>query len=259
VEANASHTIELWFRAATLIDRWTTPRPRLRIAGLSLDHDGVLTPTRRRAKRAIGWGDSITEGVGVDGHFTSWTALAPNNAMGTWFPIMAQALDAEFGQLGSGGAAIAVPIPGGLPALVDAWSIFDSDGTSRLSQGRLMPEPDYLFSNLGTNDAADPSAAYADWLRSVRAAAPRTVIFVVVPINGRWRAELAGLVGRLHAAGERRICLIDCPHLQAGASARGFPTSMAFDGCHPTLYGEALFGAAIAVQASRFLATLGEG
>lgn len=60
-----------------------------------------------RTKRAIGYGDSITEGVGVDGLFTSWSLIGVNNARATWFPLVCAVLDCEYGQLGSGGWGMA--------------------------------------------------------------------------------------------------------------------------------------------------------
>ena len=57
-------------------------------------------PRPRATEGAIAFGDSITEGVGVDGLFTSWQKLDVNNARETWFPIVCAALDCEYGQPG---------------------------------------------------------------------------------------------------------------------------------------------------------------
>jgi lysophospholipase L1-like esterase len=247
----SAHAVELMFRAGTLVDRWLTAKPRLRLAGFLLDASALVLPTTRRALNAIGWGDSITEGVGVDALFTSWAILEPNNARGTWFPIAASALGAEYGQLGTGGQSMGAHIHGGLPPLTETWSVYDSSGASRLREGRLDPAPDYIFCNMGTNDRTDPSAPYQEWLTQVRTAAPHAHILVVIPINGFWRAEITALVRQRQAAGDPQVHLIDCPELQPLAPAQGRPTALALDGVHPTLLGEALFGAAIAVQTAR--------
>src|SRR4029079_16927571 len=87
----------------------------LRIAGFALDGGGTLQAAPRRPLKAIGFGGSITDGVGVDGLFTSWQSLGVNNARATWFPIVCAALNCEYGQLGTGGQGMSrgihVPSP----------------------------------------------------------------------------------------------------------------------------------------------------
>jgi len=61
-------SVSFYFRAASLgPDRWSTSAVHLRIAGIALDPGGSLLPCPARAKRAIGFGDSITEGVCAEG------------------------------------------------------------------------------------------------------------------------------------------------------------------------------------------------
>jgi lysophospholipase L1-like esterase len=255
LDPNVPHTLSVSFRAGTLIERWLAPARRLRLGGWRLDAGARLLPSPCRPALAIGWGDSITEGVGVDSLFASWSELGPNRAQATWLPIVAQALQAEYGQLGSGGQSLTAAIPGGLPPLRDTWSIYDGGGQTRLRQGRLDPQPDYVFCNHGTNDRIDPGAAYLRWLEAVRQAAPKADLFVVVPINGFWRREITAVVSGRRAAGDQRTHLVDCPDLQAAAPAGGHPTALAFDGAHPNALGQALFGAAVATRAARALSS----
>jgi hypothetical protein len=150
LDAAATHRVELILRAADLTrDRWRSSIAHLRLAGLAIDAVGTTLPTPTRTRRAIGFGDSITEGVGVDGLFTSWQSLGVNNARATWFPIVCAALDCEYGQLGSGGQGMTRPIE--MPPLPLTWDRYDPT-TTRLTGGRLLPEPDYIFCALGTND-----------------------------------------------------------------------------------------------------------
>jgi hypothetical protein len=103
LDAATTHRVEVVLRAADLTrDRWRSSIAHLRLAGLAIDAAGTTVPPPTRTRRAIGFGDSITEGVGVDGLFTSWQSLGVNNARATWFPIACAALDCEYGQLGSG-------------------------------------------------------------------------------------------------------------------------------------------------------------
>jgi len=77
--------------------------------------------------------------------------------------------------------------PMALPPLPQSWDRYDA-ATSRLTDGLLLPEPDYVFCCMGTNDfegdgpqrrQMDITAAYTNWLKSVRKACPKTRVFCV--------------------------------------------------------------------------------
>jgi len=100
LDATASHKFELYFRAASLEQRWTASIPNLRIAGISADEGGTLARYAMRPKKAIGFGDSVTEGFAVDSKCVAgpnW--MSSSNARGTWFHFVCGALDCEYGQL----------------------------------------------------------------------------------------------------------------------------------------------------------------
>ena len=189
LDAMAPHRIEVFFRASDLTQkRWESSIAHLSVAGIALDDGALLLPHPRRAKLAIAFGDSITEGVGVDGLFTSWQKLGVNNARETWFPIVCAALDCEYGQLGSGGLGMTRQL--NLPPLPQIWDHHDP-ATSRLTNGLLLPEPDYVFCSLGTNDyEKNITADYTAWLAELRRACPRSRVFCVVPPLGVHREEI---------------------------------------------------------------------
>jgi lysophospholipase L1-like esterase len=250
----ASHRLEVYFRAADLGQkRWTTSTAHLRIAGLSLDDDGTLDAYPKRAKRAIGFGDSITEGVGVDGLFTSWQKLDVNNARGSWFPVVCAALDCEYGQFGSGGQGMVKDLE--MPGLPKTWDHYDA-ATSRLTNGLLLPEPDYVFCNMGTNDfgGTDITGAYTDWLASVRKACPHTQVFCVVPPSGVHRDEIRAAVAARTAADDHAVHLIDIPALNATITVHPpGATQLCCDGVHPTVQGQGIFAACIVAQVQQEL------
>ena len=133
------HRLEVFFRASDLTkDRWTSPKTRLRLAGLRLDEGGTTLEMPARPRRAIGFGDSITEGVGVDGLFKSWESLEVNNARASWLPVACEALGCEYGQLGTGGHGMSRPIQ--VPPLNETWDKYDSVA-SRLVGGSSCPSP----------------------------------------------------------------------------------------------------------------------
>lgn len=238
LDSAAPHQLEITFRAADLTaQRWTSAKTHLAIAGLRGDAGMELRDTPRRPRNAIAYGDSITEGVGGDGLFTSWQKLDVNNARATWFPLVAAALDCEFGQLGSGGHGIARSLE--LPPLGKAWDRYDASH-SRLVDGRLTPEPDYVFCALGTNDFdLNIREPYRDWLVAARTACPTARFFCIVPPLGVHREEIAATVADRHGTGDSRVHLIDTDKLQNSFTPQ-LPTALAYDGVHPTVYGQPL-------------------
>ncbi|MFN0052553.1 MAG: GDSL-type esterase/lipase family protein [Planctomycetales bacterium] len=246
------HRVELYFRAADLVrSRWKETAAHLRLAGFVLEEPGRVQAVKRRAKRAMAFGDSITEGVGTDGLFTSWQLLLVNNARATWFPLVCAALDCEYGQLGSGGQGMTRAIH--LPPLTQTWDRYD-DSSTRLVDGRLVPEPDYVFCNMGTNDyEKDITADYVSWLTAVRQACPNTHFFCIVPTLGVHQAEVEAAVATRRTEGDRRVFSIDPAPLRHAFRVGQGATQLAHDGVHPSAYGHALLGALIAAESQKLL------
>jgi hypothetical protein len=76
LETASRHRLELHFRSAGLGPaRWEASTVHLRLAGIELEAGGALLPCPERSKKAIVFGDSITEGVCVEGLCASeWKA-----------------------------------------------------------------------------------------------------------------------------------------------------------------------------------------
>jgi lysophospholipase L1-like esterase len=247
-----AHRLEVYFRAADLAQqRWKSSLCHLRMAGLRLDAGGSLAPYKARPKRALGFGDSITEGVGVDGLFKSWQSLGLNNARATWLPLVSLPLGCEYGQLGSGGQGMTRPIE--MPPLPKTWDHFDP-ATSRLKEGLLLPEPDYIFCCMGTNDfGKDITADYTGWLVAVRKACPNVRLLCVVPPLGLHEGEIKAAVVARNKAGDRRVHLIDTTRVRSGFRVNTGATQYAFDGVHPSVFGQAVLGALIVAEAQQAL------
>jgi len=259
LDAATPHRFVLYFRAADLFqNRWRGSTAHLRIAGIELAPGGSLLSCPKLPKRAIGFGDSITEGVGVDGLFTSWQLLGVSNARATWLPIVSAGLGCEYGQLGSGGQGMSTTSMA-MPPLVETWDHYDA-ATSRLTGKLLLPEPDYVFCAIGTNDFQQDSSRplnitkdYTRWLTAVRAACPHARIFCIVPPFGWHAAEVQAAVATRNAAGDGKVHLIDTAPIRAGVRPGNKATILAYDGVHPSLYGNALLGALIAVEVQKAL------
>jgi lysophospholipase L1-like esterase len=247
------HDVQVWLRAAGLEEhRWTATMDHVRLAGLALDDGAALTDVTLRSKRMIAFGDSITEGVGVEAYFHNWNDISPNNAQKTWVPLLASALDCEYGQLGSSGLGMVKPLE--VPPLPQSWSFYDA-GHSKLQNGLLVPEPDYIFNNLGTNDPDDANITpiYMQWLADVHKAAPHAKIFVIVPLMGKHRDEIIAAVKARNDAGDTRVWLIDLPELQPWFHYMPDGTALAHEGVHPTAEGHALFATHLAMKVQKIL------
>ena len=246
------HRVDVYFRASDLTNgRWTKTASRLRLVGFRVDSGATLSPTPSSAKRALGFGDSITEGVGGDGEFTSWQKIAVNNARATWFPMIAAALDAEYGQLGSGGQGMVRGLE--LPPLTETWSQFDSE-SSRLVEGKLVPAPDYIFCAMGTNDFEKViDEDYGRWLREIRTAAPEAEIFCIIPPLQLHADEIEKAVDQRREAGDGRVHSIPTASIASEYRVNQGPTRMAYDGVHPSVYGQARLAALIATEVGKVL------
>jgi lysophospholipase L1-like esterase len=246
------HVLEVDFRAADLaVERWRGIRAHLVVAGLQIDAGGSVQRCPQRSRFAIAFGDSITEGVGVDGLFKSWQELGVNNARTTWFPLVAAALDCEYGQLGSGGQGLVLTHE--LPPLADTWDRFDPK-TSRLQDGRLTPEPDYMFCAMGTNDPGnDITSSYIAFLKKFRKACPQARMFCIIPPLGVHADEVAAAVRARNAAGDARVHLIDLLRLREYFRAGQGATQLAYDGVHPSVLGQAMLATEITNEVQKVI------
>jgi hypothetical protein len=259
LDGAAEHRLDLFFRSACLgPNRWQASTVHLRLAGIELDEGGMLLDCPVRPKRAIGFGDSITEGVVNEGSGPYYSNLMWNNARTTWLPMVCTALDCEYGQLGTGGQGMVKPIE--IPPLPKTWDRYD-EKTSRLVDGRLTPKPDYVFCAMGTNDYQGDahdlkfisiSEQYTQWLADVRKACPNALIFCIVPPLGWHDKEIAEAVAARNRAHDDKVFLIDTAPLKSQFGING-ATQLACDGAHPSVYGNAMLATLVAVEVQKIL------
>ena len=172
----SAHTLRFWFVAsnnygstADYKDRWTqtvpvtggylVPPQSLRLTGLSLDSGATVAPPTVRPKRALFFGDSITEGL----HVYSANPAISDSAR-TFAIICVQQLNAEYGIVGNPGQGWVKTLNGsGVPAFGQAFSQFYA-GTPRFPLPNGVQAPDYVFLNMGTNDDLSPNDFNGDGL-----------------------------------------------------------------------------------------------
>ena len=260
----AEHRIEVFFRSARLEkERWTASTYNLRIAGFAANEGARVIPSPKRSKFALGFGDSITEGVysdvlHLDQDTGYYKRISENNARITWFPLACAALDCEYGQCGSGGQGMAISHLQ-MPPLADTWDNYCANH-SRLVDGKLLPEPDYVFCAMGTNDSVvekgggstslDITEPYLLWLVSLRAACPNAHVFCMVPPLGWHSDEIERAILAFIERNDDKVSLMDTAPLRRLFKV-GIPTQAACDGVHPHGHGNALLGALIAAEAQK--------
>jgi len=262
-DAALPHQVEVFFRSAKLSrDRWTSSTYNLRLAGFAANDGATLSPAPRRSKNAIAFGDSITEGVYADLRALEpgvvyYGNLAHNNARTTWLSSVCAALGCEYGQLGTGGQGMVVRHLQ-MPPLAETWDHYDRDH-SRLTGGRLLPQPDYAFCEMCTNDFVlesglprhlDVTDAALQWLAAFREACPETLVFCIVPPLGWHADQLARAVSAARARGDTRVHLVDTAPLRH-LFRQDAPTQAACDGVHPHGHGNALLAALVTAEVQK--------
>jgi hypothetical protein len=211
-----------------LFNRWNPPVvASLNFIGFDVE-GGALVPTARPSRLKMEFiGDSITEGVRV----------YMNNASDPWhtngrlaYPcLVAQALGAEWNQIGFGHQGILQTGHGNVPVAADSFDWVY--GTIPRDKSWVA---DVVVLNQGTNDR-DASGttfqpAFAKYLDVIRAGYPNALFFVLRPFGGYREAEIAAATNAKIAAGDKKMFYVD---------TTGWldPTADYTEGLHPNVMG----------------------
>jgi GDSL-like Lipase/Acylhydrolase family len=224
-------------------NRWTPPLvSSITFLGLTVT-GGALQPSARPVRPRIEFlGDSVTEGIFLWGSrpgkdSACWRA----DARLSYAAQTAQALGAEWRQVGFGRQGVLLAGNGGVPTASEAFN-WIYQGIPRDSW-----QPDLVLVNHGTVDrVADAGAfrpAYAAFISTVRAGYPRAQIAALRPFGGYHAAEIAAEVNARRAAGDDRIVYVD---------TTGWLTASDYtDGIHPNAQGSAKGAAALTAEITR--------
>jgi hypothetical protein len=164
------------------------------ITGFKIDSAATLGTYTPRTKLMYTWTDSrgardVTTGVPGGGH-----------AAHAFTARLGELLDAEVAQIGFEWQGINYAHISTAPNGEDSWDFYSS-GNSRLSGGLMPIDPDFVYVSWGRNDFALASVgnstyqtALSNTLAAMRAAMPTAVIFVEVPLEGMYRAQVVAAV-----------------------------------------------------------------
>lgn len=209
--AAGNHTLQVGFVFidAASTDRWTTPSGVLRITGISIDDAASAVTYTPKPRRAVWFGDSISEANWDDTDYDTGSAFE------TCLPMFQRELQCELGSVSFQGQGFTDTGVGNVPALyvsgnsaATAWDKL-SAGNART----LSPVPNYVFCWHGANDdfggASDGTvtARVTAWIAAARSACgPQTQIFILVPA-GQYKAS--AIAAGVSAASDARAYLID--------------------------------------------------
>jgi lysophospholipase L1-like esterase/ribosome recycling factor len=261
--AAGNHQAVVYFRQREFFDRgnpavlavkqndWSTDAEHLRVSGVLVNGgSGFLPNTSVQPKRAVFFGDSITEGglqsyePGPDRPADFYDVNIPQSpAYNTYAAKLGELLGVDYGQIGWSGSGWIRPFTDtGVPPFPQTWLQYNGLSTVPRS---FNPPPDYVFVNLGTNDFPfNPSenginfnvtsTAY-DWLVAARQQIPGAEIFAIAPFNQSKTAQLQAAFNQYLAAfpTDSKVHFLDLG--AAGAVGLQFqPSAQSLDGIHPT-------------------------
>ena len=160
-DPNTTHTLQLFiYNSLQGANRWDDPAhggAALVVKGLTLERGAKLTPPPLLPRRAIFFGDSITEGVNAEcvnpTGCSGASDLCNNAATKTWGPTVAAALGAEYSQVGFGSLGWVVSGAGGVPAFFSPSEPGGNSWDKHFSNAnRSLAGLDYIFVGHATND-----------------------------------------------------------------------------------------------------------
>lgn len=261
--APAGH-YELWIYVKSIRGsgdggRWSPSCRKLRLVGIQVPAGTQTAAVTRRSTNAIMFGDSITQGAGTLG----FTSASNDDAMQCWVRSLADALGAEYGNIGiaglkwSGSSAALPAFYSSANVPPDTYSYYEG-GRTRLIAGKLSPAPDYVFVNVGTNDlGTNISANVASTIAGLRAiSGPNAGIYLVLPFSGFEHSPVSGVPGGFNKymaanPNDTKVFVLDCgtsiaPYAGLNSTTGVTENQFAFDGLHPKNDISLSFGAKIA-------------
>lgn len=205
-------------------DRWSTDDAKVKHTGMVTDVDAETEEIPTRTRRALVFGDSITEGarnLGLAGD-----AIEQENARLGFAYQLGELLNAEMGTIGFSGSGWLDPGNSGVPKLIDVMPVLWGGGPSRTLSGYDL----ILFAH-GTNDFSQDQeevlAEVIDCLNfALNSADDSTVIACMRPLNG----AIAGTIvsGIAQCDNPDRVTYID--------TNGWWTTDDSSDGLHPYAY-----------------------
>ncbi len=236
---NRKHILEVVIKSTSeTIDRWSTQKTAVVFTGLTLDAGAIVAAPVRKPFNILIYGDSITEGVLVNGSQGFANDTDRNDAVQDYSWLLAQEVPAEVGVVAFGYTGIIHLGNGNVPALGASYD--------HLWAGQLRsftsPPPDLILYNEGTNDGSSITAGMTAIAAALRTAAPDARQLLLLPFNGSHAADLKAAVAAMAST-----------KVTFGDTTGFFSSADSPDGLHPYGYTHI---ASIAPQMARLVTPL---
>jgi hypothetical protein len=185
------HLLEVVVKSTSeTIDRWVKQRTAVIFTGLWLDNGATVSAPTRKPFNILIYGDSITEGVRVNGYNGIANDTDRNDALQVYSWLLSQELPAEVGVVGFGATGINTPGSGGVPTLGKSYAFLWAGQPRSFSE----PEPDLIIFNEGTNDGSSIATGMRAVVQALLQIAPNTRQLLLLPFNGSHAADLKTVV-----------------------------------------------------------------
>jgi hypothetical protein len=197
--ANRPHLLELVIKSTTeTVDRWNRQATAVEFTGILLDAGATVRAPSRKPYNILIFGDSITEGVRVEGYVGIADDTDRNDATRDYAWLLSQELPAEVGVVGFGATGLTTGGSGNVPSLPQSYRFLWS-GQAR----SFAPAPDVVVYNEGTNDRLPISAAFGTMIGYIQTVAPHCRQLLLCPFNGSHASEIRAAV--THASNSRVV------------------------------------------------------
>jgi lysophospholipase L1-like esterase len=188
------HILEVVIKSTSeTIDRWVRQRTGVTFTGLLLDSGATVTAPVRKPYNILIYGDSITEGVRVNGYAGMANDTDRNDALQDYSWLLSQELPAEVGVVGFGATGINTAGSGGVPTLGKSHQYLWAGQLRSFSN----PEPDLIIYNEGTNDGSSITSGMLAVVKALMEVAPNAKQLLLVPFNNSHAAELKAVVAAM--------------------------------------------------------------
>lgn len=205
------HRVEIIYKSAVERQhRWHIPLVgKATFLGVTADGLAPVPPNNKKTVEFIG--DSITEGVLVDGDLSEEQAQEDrpfsDDVTATYAYLTAEALNLEPYFTGYGAVGITRGGMGGVPKAIESYPyVFEK-------VKKNYPPCDYILINHGANDGgADAETyvnGYGEFLDTVRALNPNSVITVLSAFCGAHHKELGEFIARYNKERSDHVYFID--------------------------------------------------
>lgn len=233
----STHLLEFLIKSTTETqDRWNAQTTAVQFTGLTLDAGGSVSLPAARKYQVLIYGDSITEGVRVNGYTGIPNDTDRNDNTLDYSYKLGELLDAEVGVVGFGATGLTVSGSGNVPALPASYRLLWAGQPRTFS-----PVPDLVIYNEGTNESGAPLSAMTAALTTVingigYAGTPPTSAglngtrhLILRPFGGYQAANLSAIAAQLNS-----------PNVVYGDTTGFWAAADASDNLHP--YGYAHLG-----------------